>query len=144
MKKENQMIDALLKEHARNKCADDSDFLKSLEGRLDAEENIISVIEPSVKRRGYGIAAGVAATLVVGAIGVAHFTKDAGFGEQIAMNEIPPTISEGLGQGASVALEHTAPTGVKEEIRKQDNQKPKLLSNATTLVPPKPKLQKLR
>jgi len=129
MKKENQMIDALLKEHARNKCADDSDFLKSLEGRLDAEENIISVIEPSVKRRGYGIAAGVAATLVVGAIGVARFTKDAGFGEQIAMNEIPPTISEGLGEGASVALEYTAPTGVKEEIRKQDNQKPKLLSN---------------
>lgn len=129
MKKENQMIDALLKEHARNKCADDSDFLKSLEGRLDAEENIISVIEPSVKRRGYGIAAGVAATLVVGAIGVAHFTRDAGFGEQIAMNEIPPTISEGLGEGASLAREHTAPTGVKEEIRKQADQKPKLLSN---------------
>jgi Ca-activated chloride channel family protein len=129
MKKENQMIDALLKEHARNKCADDSDFLKSLEGRLDAEENIISVIKPSVKRRGYGIAAGVAATLVVGAIGVAHFTRDAGFGEQIAMNEIPPTISEGLGEGASLAREHTAPTGVKEEIRKQADQKPKLLSN---------------
>ena len=129
MKKENQMIDALLKEHARNKCADDSDFLKSLEGRLDAEENIISVIEPSVKRRGYGIAAGVAATLVVGAIGVAHFTRDAGFGEQIAMNEIPPTISEGLGEGASLAREHSAPTGVKEEIRKQADQKPKLLSN---------------
>ncbi len=129
MKKENQMIDALLKEHARNKCADDSDFLKSLEGRLDAEENIISVIKPSVKRRGYGIAAGVAATLVVGAIGVAHFTRDAGFGEQIAMNEIPPTISEGLGKGASVTAEHTAPTGVKEEIRKQADQKPELLSN---------------
>lgn len=129
MKKENQMIDALLKEHARNKCADDSDFLKSLEGRLDAEENILSVIEPSVKRRGYGIAAGVAATLVVGAIGVDHFTRDAGFGEQIAMNEIPPTISEGSGEGASVTPEHTAPTGVKEEIRKQANQKPKLLAN---------------
>ena len=129
MKKENQMIDALLKEHARNKCADDSDFLKSLEGRLDAEENIISVIKPSVKRRGYGIAAGVAATLVVGAIGVAHFTRDAGFGEQIAMNEIPPTISEGLGKGASVTPEHTAPTGVKEANRKQADQKPKLLSN---------------
>ncbi|MDG0993747.1 MAG: VWA domain-containing protein [Akkermansiaceae bacterium] len=129
MKKENQMIDALLKEHARNKCADDNDFLKSLEGRLDAEENIISVIKPSVKRRGYGIAAGVAATLVVGAIGVAHFTRDAGFGEQIAMNEIPPTISEGLGKGASVTPEHTAPTGVKEANRKQADQKPKLLSN---------------
>ncbi|MFK7910916.1 MAG: von Willebrand factor type A domain-containing protein [Akkermansiaceae bacterium] len=87
MKNEDQMIDALLKEHACNGNAEDNKFLEALEDRLDNEDRISAAIKPVGKRRGYGVATGIAAALAIGAVGVHHYTKDRGFGNQVAVNE---------------------------------------------------------
>lgn len=81
------MIDALLKEHACKGSGDDSEFLDALDKRLDDEASMTSVLKPVGKRRGYGKGLGIAAALTLGGIGVYHFTKDNGFGDQVAMND---------------------------------------------------------
>ena len=90
-------MDALLKEHARNGSGDDADFLEALEKRLDDEERVSAMIKPAGKGRSYGIATGVAAALVLGAVGVHYYTKDEGFGNQVANREIGATNDPYLG-----------------------------------------------
>jgi len=75
MKKEDQMIDALLKEHARNGAGNDEAFLKSVQDRLDEAESgeAESLSGLSTQRTGgwsrkISWGAGVAAALTIGAV----------------------------------------------------------------------------
>lgn len=69
MKKEDQMIDALLKEHARQGSGDDAEFLDALDARLDEEEHVATTVKPERRERGYGMGVGIAAVLMVGTLG---------------------------------------------------------------------------
>jgi len=105
MKNEDQMIDVLLKEHARKGAGDDAEFLNTLDAKLDKEDRMTSAIKPESNRRGYGLRLGVAATLALGAFGVYHYTKDDGFGDQVAMND--STVANE--QVAKMSVEEMAP-----------------------------------
>ncbi|MBK1829379.1 von Willebrand factor type A domain-containing protein [Verrucomicrobiaceae bacterium R5-34] len=78
MKKEDQMIDALLNEHARKGSGDDAEFLTDLEARLDAEKNVTSMptSNSSNKGRGPAIGVGIAAALTIAAVGYYGWKSD--------------------------------------------------------------------
>ena len=72
MKKENQMMDALLSEHARKGAGDDTDFLESLEKRLDDESSVTSITAAQLdtqRSKLPTIGMGIAAALTVAAVG---------------------------------------------------------------------------
>ncbi|MBT8037074.1 MAG: VWA domain-containing protein [Verrucomicrobiae bacterium] len=77
MKNEDEMIDALLQEHARQGSKDDAPFLASLEHRLDEEDGMVAM--PHGARRGksrLGIGVGIAAALTVVAVGFYGWKQD--------------------------------------------------------------------
>ncbi|MBK1853607.1 von Willebrand factor type A domain-containing protein [Verrucomicrobiaceae bacterium 5K15] len=78
MKKEDQMIDALLNEHARKGSGDDVEFLTDLEARLDAEKNVTSMPTSSSSNKGRGpaIGVGIAAALTIAAVGYYGWKSD--------------------------------------------------------------------
>ena len=79
MKKEDQMIDALLSEHARHEAGDDIDFLSALEKRLD-EESSVTEITAAQKQANRGriptIGIGIAAALTIIAVGYYGWEQD--------------------------------------------------------------------
>lgn len=88
MKKEDQMIDALLNEHARNGAGDDTDFLTDLEKRLDDEKNVTAMTSETTKGRGRGpaIGVGIAAALTIAAVGYYGWKNDRN--QDLTMNEV--------------------------------------------------------
>ena len=70
MKNEDKMIDALLQEHARKGEKDDSEFIASLEQRLDEEAGVVSITQTRTSSSNKaGIGLGIAAALTIAAVG---------------------------------------------------------------------------
>lgn len=90
MENENNLIDSLLKEHAKNKGVDEK-FLSELENKLDAEErgNVIPIDQSSggssFSRRGLGLGIGVAACAAFYLAG-SSLWKDSSNSEVIALD----------------------------------------------------------
>ena len=98
MKKEEQMIDALLQEHAGKGAGDDVEFLKDLEQRLDEESSVTEITagqKPANRGRIPTIGIGIAAALTVVAVGYYGWEQDRQ--EDLALNdsyhvESPPSV----------------------------------------------------
>ena len=88
MKKEDQMIDALLSEHARHEAGDDVDFLSALEKRLDEESSVTEITaaqKPANRGRIPTIGIGIAAALTIIAVGYYGWEQDRQ--EDLALND---------------------------------------------------------
>jgi len=88
MKKEDNMVDALLNEHARHGSGDDAGFLTDLEKRLDEDESVstlISAKDSENRGRGPAIGIGIAAALTAVAVGYYGWKNDRG--TDLAVND---------------------------------------------------------
>ncbi|BDS08474.1 hypothetical protein NT6N_35140 [Oceaniferula spumae] len=87
MKKEDNMIDALLNEHARHGAGDDTEFLADLEKRLDEEQSVteMTAARSANKGRGPAIGIGIAAALTVAAVGYYGWKSDRD--QDLALND---------------------------------------------------------
>lgn len=112
MKKEDQMIDALLTEHARKGAGDDADFLVSLEKRLDEESTVTEIATTQIdtqRSRIPSIGIGIAAALTVAAVGY-YGWKD----KQI--NDLAVNDSSSADAQMDKALVRTPAEGKRQEV----------------------------
>lgn len=122
MKNEDKMIDALLKEHARNGSGHDESFIEDVEKRLDEDDSLQGLLDESVRpvRAGrvgktftWGI--GLAAALTIGVVGYYGWQQDRE--RELAVNDVyiaKPQVDEA--GGVSLSL--------KEAPKKEKNQAP--------------------
>lgn len=104
MKNEDEMIDALLHEHARRGREDDGEFIASLEQRLDEEDGVVAM--PRGSRRGksrVGTGIGIAAALTVATVGFYGWKQKRD--SDLAMNGVHQVEVAAFGDGSVMGAE---------------------------------------
>jgi Ca-activated chloride channel family protein len=107
MKNEDEMIDALLHEHARKGNQDDAEFIASLEQRLDEEDGVVAMPRGSRRAKSrVGTGVGIAAALTVAAVGFYGWKQKRA--SDLTMNSVHQVEASESARGSSAYSEKKA------------------------------------